>query len=403
MSSSSRAADPVGAHVEDPRLRVRRVRHDPRLGPGERDRAVAEVVDRHGAQRAGHPLARRQQHVHLARVRVRRDLLGVGDQAVGLLAARAQDRHDAVPGLALGDDPLGGALEAFGVGDRRAPELHDDGCGDRGEGGKDKRRGTWVGHEHAPLAPPGPGRRAPRRPAAAHQPPAPTRQPRPSARAGVPPPSTRRPRRPPSRCCAEAATPSTPPRRRRGARRGRAVFLRHRGRWVPDRLLRARRQGPHDRLARDGAGGDERSSFVGLQSFESQRVSGMSVGVPGSLYAWEKALDEYGTWPLRRALQPGDRRGAAGFTVDQTFSTRPTRPRRSSPTSRPPRRCTSIPTARRATSAPSSGTPISRAPIRSSRAGAPTRCTRARWHRRSSTPSSTRRCAPVRRARCAPA
>ena len=36
-------------------------------------------------------------------------------------------------------------------------------------------------------------------------------------------------------------------------------------------------------------------SFVGLQSFEAQRVSGMSVGVPGTLDAWQKALDEYGT------------------------------------------------------------------------------------------------------------
>ena len=60
-------------------------------------------------------------------------------------------------------------------------------------------------------------------------------------------------------------------------------------------------------------------SFVGLQSFESQRVSGMSVGVPGSLYAWEKALDEYGTWPLRRALQPGIAAARHGFTVDQIF------------------------------------------------------------------------------------
>ena len=60
-------------------------------------------------------------------------------------------------------------------------------------------------------------------------------------------------------------------------------------------------------------------SFVGLQSFENQRVSGMSVGVPGSLYAWQKALREYGTWPLRRALQPGIAAAKHGFTVDQTF------------------------------------------------------------------------------------
>jgi gamma-glutamyltranspeptidase/glutathione hydrolase len=60
-------------------------------------------------------------------------------------------------------------------------------------------------------------------------------------------------------------------------------------------------------------------SFVGLQSFEDQRVSGMSVGVPGTLRAWQKALDDYGTWPLSRALQPGIAAAQHGFTVDQTF------------------------------------------------------------------------------------
>jgi gamma-glutamyltranspeptidase/glutathione hydrolase len=60
-------------------------------------------------------------------------------------------------------------------------------------------------------------------------------------------------------------------------------------------------------------------SFVGLQSFEAQRVSGMSVGVPGTVRAWQKALDEFGTWPLRRALKPGIGAALGGFTVDQTF------------------------------------------------------------------------------------
>ena len=60
-------------------------------------------------------------------------------------------------------------------------------------------------------------------------------------------------------------------------------------------------------------------AFVGLQSFEAQRVSGVSVGVPGTLRAWQKALDDYGTWPLRRALQSGIAAAQHGFTVDQTF------------------------------------------------------------------------------------
>ena len=61
-----RLADAVGADVDDPRLRVGGVGDDPGLGAGQRDRLVAHVVDRHRAERAGDPLAGREQHVHLA-------------------------------------------------------------------------------------------------------------------------------------------------------------------------------------------------------------------------------------------------------------------------------------------------------------------------------------------------
>jgi gamma-glutamyltranspeptidase/glutathione hydrolase len=60
-------------------------------------------------------------------------------------------------------------------------------------------------------------------------------------------------------------------------------------------------------------------AFEGLKTFEAQRVSGMSVGVPGTLAAWQKALDDYGTWSLGRALQPGIAAAQHGFAVDQTF------------------------------------------------------------------------------------
>jgi gamma-glutamyltranspeptidase / glutathione hydrolase len=60
-------------------------------------------------------------------------------------------------------------------------------------------------------------------------------------------------------------------------------------------------------------------AFVGLNSFEAQRVSGMSVGVPGTMRAWEKALREYGTWPLSKALRPGIAAARDGFAVDPTF------------------------------------------------------------------------------------
>jgi gamma-glutamyltranspeptidase / glutathione hydrolase len=60
-------------------------------------------------------------------------------------------------------------------------------------------------------------------------------------------------------------------------------------------------------------------SFQGLTDFEHQRVSGMSVGVPGTLRAWQTALREFGTTSLRDALKPGIDAAKHGFVVDQTF------------------------------------------------------------------------------------
>src|SRR3954467_4297316 len=61
------------------------------------------------------------------------------------------------------------------------------------------------------------------------------------------------------------------------------------------------------------------TAFTGLSRFEAQRVSGMSVGVPGTVRAWETALREFGTLTLRRALQPGIATARRGFVVDPTF------------------------------------------------------------------------------------
>src|SRR6187200_3258857 len=59
-------------------------------------------------------------------------------------------------------------------------------------------------------------------------------------------------------------------------------------------------------------------AFTGLTTFESQRVSGMSVGVPGTVRAWESALKEFGTISLREALKPGIKVARHGFVVDPT-------------------------------------------------------------------------------------
>ena len=71
-----RLVDAARAHLDDLGLAVHGVGDDPRLRAGERDRLVAEVVDHHRGERARDPLADRDQHVELARVRRRRDLLG---------------------------------------------------------------------------------------------------------------------------------------------------------------------------------------------------------------------------------------------------------------------------------------------------------------------------------------
>jgi gamma-glutamyltranspeptidase/glutathione hydrolase len=53
--------------------------------------------------------------------------------------------------------------------------------------------------------------------------------------------------------------------------------------------------------------------------FNDARFSGISAGVPGTPLTWVRALNEYGTIPLREALAPGAKVASRGFTVDQTF------------------------------------------------------------------------------------
>ncbi len=57
------------------------------------------------------------------------DLLRLGDQLVGRLAAGREHGDDAVAGLAGGDDPPRGALDLLGAGDGGAAELHHDDVG----------------------------------------------------------------------------------------------------------------------------------------------------------------------------------------------------------------------------------------------------------------------------------
>jgi gamma-glutamyltranspeptidase/glutathione hydrolase len=57
-----------------------------------------------------------------------------------------------------------------------------------------------------------------------------------------------------------------------------------------------------------------------LAQLTKARVSGLSVGVPGTVRAWETALKRYGTRSLRASLRPGERIARDGFVIDKTFN-----------------------------------------------------------------------------------
>lgn len=55
-------------------------------------------------------------------------------------------------------------------------------------------------------------------------------------------------------------------------------------------------------------------------NFQDAVNSGLSVGVPGTFATWVEAIEEFGSFDLRRALQPAVKVAKRGFVVDETFS-----------------------------------------------------------------------------------
>jgi gamma-glutamyltranspeptidase/glutathione hydrolase len=53
--------------------------------------------------------------------------------------------------------------------------------------------------------------------------------------------------------------------------------------------------------------------------FNERVTSGLGVGVPGTIRAWEQALGRFGSKPLSKLLQPSIRLAARGFVVDQIY------------------------------------------------------------------------------------
>jgi len=54
-------------------------------------------------------------------------------------------------------------------------------------------------------------------------------------------------------------------------------------------------------------------------AFADARYSGLSAGVPGTVATWDKALEQYGSWSLKRTLRRGIDVAQRGFVIDRTF------------------------------------------------------------------------------------
>jgi hypothetical protein len=88
LAVRERGAHALRPDLDDSRLPVRGVGEDPGLGSRQRDGVAAEVEDRHREQRDRDLLSRRQEHVALARMRQRRDLVREVEQLVGRVTHR---------------------------------------------------------------------------------------------------------------------------------------------------------------------------------------------------------------------------------------------------------------------------------------------------------------------------
>ena len=112
-------------HFDDARVHVAVVRDDAGLAAGEADGVAAQLANRHRQQRHRNPLAGGEQHVQLAPVRIRGDLLRQPEEIVGGVAHRGDD-HDQIVTLAPGaHHPIRDLLDAAHVRDARAAVLLD--------------------------------------------------------------------------------------------------------------------------------------------------------------------------------------------------------------------------------------------------------------------------------------
>ena len=112
--------------LEDARVGVRAVGDDAALRAGEADRLDAARVERHPQERHRDPLARGEQHVELATVRVGAHLAGEAEQLVRRIAHGAH-HHDHLVALLPGlRHPGSHALDALHVRDGGSAVFLDD-------------------------------------------------------------------------------------------------------------------------------------------------------------------------------------------------------------------------------------------------------------------------------------
>ncbi len=118
LAFGERFADALAADLDDLRLAVIGVGDDAGLAAGEADRGLAEIFDGHRQQRHRDPLARRQQHVHLAAAGLAGDVVGEAHEIVGGLAHGGDHGDDIVALTARADEVIGHGPDAIRVGDR---------------------------------------------------------------------------------------------------------------------------------------------------------------------------------------------------------------------------------------------------------------------------------------------
>jgi len=123
LALNKRLFDAIRADILDACLAMKSIGNNADLWSRKRNRFMAQFMDRHREQRDRDLLSGREQHVHLALLRVRIDLFRKVDQIVGHISHRGNDDHDLVARLLSFDNTLSDSQDLLRVRDRRTTVL----------------------------------------------------------------------------------------------------------------------------------------------------------------------------------------------------------------------------------------------------------------------------------------